>query len=159
MGLNPKGRLRTLFPAFVLVMVIFLHAISVTEAAKKGGNTILLFLGEAEESRDEGSMSDEDVAPSESSIQADSHQEAPEWDEFGDNQDSQQSDEDLDPGSWSQVLEQPSIWDVRNKEVSPTWQNDGSKYLVIRMQTLWQAHLMTVQCGDGRIYVNFGLVL
>lgn len=120
MGLNPIWRLRTLFPAFVLVMVIFLHAISVTEAAKKGGNTVLLFLGEAEESRDEGSVSDEDVAPSESSIQADSHQEAPEWDEFGDNQDSQQSDEDLDPGSWSQVLEQPSIWDVRNKEVSPT---------------------------------------
>jgi hypothetical protein len=106
--------------AVALVVVLWLPVLNVAAASpvKKAGSTILLFLGsESDEGREDGSISDGEDPASENSVPAEVDEAPPAWDEFSEGQDSQRSDEDLDPGSWSQVLEQPSIWDSRNPRV------------------------------------------
>jgi len=116
MGSIRRGRpiLRALV---FLVVVSLLSALCVAAASpKKGGNTILLFLGTESDDRDAGVAEGEDNEPLEQ-VETEVEDASPEWDEFSDTPDAQHSDEDLDPGSWIHVLEQPSIWDTRNQQV------------------------------------------
>uniref|UniRef100_A0A7I4C8R2 ERAD-associated E3 ubiquitin-protein ligase component HRD3A n=2 Tax=Physcomitrium patens TaxID=3218 RepID=A0A7I4C8R2_PHYPA len=102
--------------AVALIVVLSLPALCTAAAnsPKKDGSTILLFLGsDSDDNRDDGSLPDGEDGPSDS-LQGKAEDAPPEWDEFSDSQDSPRTDEDLDSGSWSQVLEEPSIWDSRN---------------------------------------------
>lgn len=117
MGPMRWQRGRGVMYALVFIVVLSIPALCVAAASptKKGSPaTILLFLGSES---DDGSLSDNEDAPSENAP-AEVEEPPPAWDEFSESHDSQRSDEDLDPGSWSQVLEQPSIWDTRNKQVN-----------------------------------------
>lgn len=106
--------------ALVFIGMLSIPAFAAS-SSKKGAPTILLFLGpESDENRDDdGSLlSDgEEEAASSENAPAEVEEPPPAWDEFSDSHDSLRTDEDLDPGSWSQVLEQPSVWDTRNPQV------------------------------------------
>lgn len=89
---------------WLCIIILSFSALSVasSQPKKAAPATILLFLDE-EDSFDGGNVPAEVDEPDSAA-----------WDEFN----WSLSDEDLDPGSWSQVLENPSIWDTRNKQVT-----------------------------------------
>lgn len=123
MGSVRLRRGRPILYTVAFLVVLSLPALCLAAASpKKGGNTILLFLGtESDENREDAGVPEgEDYEPSEE-VQTEVEDASPEWDEFSESPDSQRSDEDLDPGSWIHVLEQPSIWDARNKQVLHLW--------------------------------------
>lgn len=112
-----RGRGITYVLAFMVVFSLPALCVAAASPAKKAGATIVLFsVSESDEGREDGDLFESEEAPSEN-VLAEVEEAAPAWDEFSDGHDSQRSDEDLDPGSWSQVLEQPSIWDSRNPRV------------------------------------------
>lgn len=113
-----RGRGITFALAFIVVLSLPALCVGSASATKKGGSpTFVLLLGsESDESREDGGISDGDEAGSEN-VPAEVDEAPPAWDEFSESPESQRSDEDLDLGSWSQVLEQPSIWDSRNPKV------------------------------------------
>ena len=149
-GMGPvrwrRGRRIMCALAFMVVLSLPALCVAAASPAKKAGSTILLFLGsESDEGREDGSLSDSEDVASEN-VPTEVEDASPAWDEFSESEDSQRSDEDLDPGSWSQVLEQPSIWDSRNKRVcnrlpEPMVHTEFDSRS--RLRTIWQFQLVS----------------
>ncbi|KAG0601960.1 hypothetical protein M758_11G151000 [Ceratodon purpureus] len=109
-----RGRGITYALAFIVVLSLPAFYVAASAPKKAGAKIVLFSMSESDEGREDGSVYESEDSASEN-LPAEVEEEAtPAWDEFSDGHDSQRSDEDLDPGSWSQVLEQPSIWDSRN---------------------------------------------